>query len=275
MANFNTINTNISAMVSQRHVNINNADMAKAMERLSSGKRINSAGDDAAGIAIGARLEAQERGLRQAIRNANDGAAMLATAEGASQEVVAMLQRMRELAVQASNATNSSDDWVNLQAENDALVAAIDDISTNTEWNSITLLDGTSLSALPVTIGGDSNQNLTLANLDQGMAAADIGVDALVLATGAAAAISDIDVAINDVTTEMADMGAYINRLEHTVAALDSTATNTAASKSRIVDAEFAVETTALTRGQILSQAATAVLAQANQNQQSVLALLQ
>ena len=275
MANFNTINTNISALVAQRHVNVNNQDMAQAMERLSSGKRVNSAADDAAGIAIGARLEAQERGLRQAIRNANDGISMLQTAEGATQEVVAMLQRMRELAVQSANATNSSEDWINLQAENDALVAAIDDIANNTEWNSVVLLDGSSLSALNITIGGDSGQNLTLSNVGQGMTAATLSVGTLSLKADAATAITQVDAAINSVTTEMADFGAYVNRLQHTVNNLDNVATNTAASKSRIVDAEFAVETTNLTRGQILTQAATAVLAQANQNQQSVLALLQ
>ena len=155
------------------------------------------------------------------------------------------------------------------------MVAAIDDIANNTEWNSVVLLDGSSLSALNITIGGDSGQNLTLSNVGQGMTAATLSVGTLSLKADAATAITQVDAAINSVTTEMADFGAYVNRLQHTVNNLDNVATNTAASKSRIVDAEFAVETTNLTRGQILTQAATAVLAQANQNQQSVLALLQ
>jgi flagellin len=270
--NMTVINTNVSALRAQNSSRIANNMLGTAMERLSSGKRVNSAKDDAAGLAISTRMDAKARGLTQAIRNSNDGISLAQTAEGAMGEVSNILVRMRELAVQAANGTSGADDRAAIQTEVTALISQIDDIATRTDFNGTALLDGTA--DLDIQTGVDSGQvvNITIADLQS----AGLGVDGVDLSTaaGASAALTVLDDAIQSVADERANLGAQQNRLEATVNNLTSTVTNLTESKSRIEDADFAAESTKLAAAQILSQASTAMLAQANQSQQGVLNLL-
>jgi len=244
----------------------------QAMDRLSSGKRINSAKDDAAGLAISTRMDAKVRGLSQAIRNSNDGISLAQTAEGALQETSNILVRMRELAVQAANGTSSASDRTALQAEATQLLAQIDDIATRTDFNGTVLLDGSA--NLDIQTGVDSGQivNITIGD----MQAAALGVAAVDISTaaGASTALGLLDTAVNTVASSRADLGAVQNRLESNVNNLTSTVTNLAEAKSRIADADYSAESTKLASSQILAQASTAMLAQANQSQQGVLNLL-
>jgi flagellin len=244
----------------------------QAMDRLSSGKRINSAKDDAAGLAISTRMDAKVRGLSQAIRNSNDGISLAQTAEGALQETSNILVRMRELAVQAANGTSSASDRTALQAEATQLISQIGDIATRTDFNGTVLLDGTA--NLNIQTGVDTGQtvNITIGN----MQAAGLGVAAVDISTaaGASTALGLLDTAINTVASSRASLGAVQNRLESNVNNLTSTVTNLAEAKSRIADADYSAESTKLASSQILAQASTAMLAQANQSQQGVLNLL-
>jgi len=282
------INTNVKSLVAQNALNLNSRSLSRAMEQLSTGKRINSAADDAAGLAISDKMTSQIRGLNQAVRNANDGISLLQTAEGATQEVTNMLQRMRELAVQAANDTYSSTDRSALQLEVDQLAAEISRISDNTRWNNMVVFD-TSVSSgnigtltsgkfdvsLQVGIMGGSSDTITVQL--QSIAASALSVDSIDLSTssGASSALSTIDTAIQDIDTFRATLGASINRLTYTSDNLTNIAQNTTDSRSRIMDADYAKVSSELARTQIIQQAATAVLAQANQDQQSVLKLLQ
>jgi flagellin len=270
--NMTVINTNVSALRAQNSSRVASEMLGTAMERLSSGKRINSAKDDAAGLAIATRMDAKVRGLNQAIRNSNDGISLAQTAEGAMGEVSNILVRMRELAVQAANGTSGADDRAAIQTEVTALIAQIDDIATRTDFNGTALLDGTA--ALDIQTGTDTGQvvNITIADLQS----AGLGVDGVDLstATGASSALAVLDTAVQTVADERANLGAQQNRLEATVNNLTSTVTNLTDAKSRISDADFAAESTKLAAAQILSQASTAMLAQANQSQQGVLNLL-
>lgn len=266
------INTNVSALRAQNSSRMAEALQGTAMNRLSSGKRINSAKDDAAGLAIATRMDARVRGLSQAIRNSNDGISLAQTAEGAMQETSNILVRMRELAVQAANGTASASDRTALQAEVTQLLGQIGDIATRTSFNGTVLLDGTA--SLAIQTGVDTGQTVTVAigNLQ----AAGLGVAAVDISTaaGASTALALVDTAINTVATQRANLGAVQNRLESNVNNLTSTVTNLAEAKSRIEDADYSVETTKLASAQILAQASTAMLAQANQSQQGVLNLL-
>lgn len=266
------INTNVSALRAQNSSRVANNMQSMAMNRLSSGKRINSAKDDAAGLAIATRMDAKVRGMTQAIRNANDGISLAQTAEGAMNETSNILVRMRELAVQAASGTASTSDRTALQAEVTQLIAQIGDIATRTDFNGTPLLDGTA--NLNVQTGVDSGQtvNITIGDLQ----AAGLGVAAVSLATaaGASTALGLLDTAIGTVATARANLGAVQNRLESGVNNLTSTVTNLAEAKSRIEDTDYSVETTKLASAQILAQASTAMLAQANQSQQGVLNLL-
>jgi flagellin len=248
--------------------------MSQAMERLSTGKKINSAKDDAAGLSITNRMTSQVRGLNMAVRNANDGISLMQTSEGALDEVTNILQRMRELAVQASSGTAADSDRTALQSEFTALTDQIDDIATRTDFNGTTLLDGTA--DLDIQTGVDSGQsvNITIADLQSSGLGVDSGTVSIDSAADASSALTAIDDAINTVATERASLGAVQNRLDSTVNNLTSTVTNLSESKSRIEDADFSVETTKLASAQILAQASTAMLAQANQSQQGVLNLL-
>ena len=345
------INTNISATLASNAIKRNDRDMTTAMERLSTGMRINSAGDDAAGLAIAARMQSQVDGLEQAVRNANDGIAMLQVAEGAVVEISNMLSRMRELAIQAASGTYSATDRAALNLELQQLFLEIQRIAVNTEWNGISILNGDNNAAnstatktsVTLQIGAGSNQEMvvdlkswdprttfnradtivgigTTANdIAGGTDASAYGSASLVYDAGfvdqnggtantrdgnednieqavvtsdstdgtkdkyidittsanAAALVLQIDTAVTAAASERAKLGAYINRLEYAADNLANVAQNTDASRSRIEDADYAEETSELARTQIISQASTAMLAQANQVKQSVLALLQ
>ena len=344
------INTNISATLASNAIKRNDRDMTTAMERLSTGMRINSASDDAAGLAIAARMQSQVDGLEQAVRNANDGIAMLQVAEGAVVEISNMLSRMRELAIQAASGTYSSTDRAALNLELQQLFLEIQRISVNTEWNGISILNGAddsndaavsdhtvSKTTVTLQIGAGSNQSMDIelkswdprsawntadtvaaisgdneasdtadagndgsaygtANLAYDAAEGTAGGsddthDGVQISTGtnvaldkfidittvanATVLVAQIDTAVTAAASERAKLGAYINRLEYAADNLANVAQNTDASRSRIEDADYAEETSELARTQIISQASTAMLAQANQVKQSVLALLQ
>ena len=272
------INTNIGATITANSLAKNERAMNTAMERLSTGKRINSAADDAAGLAISQRLNAQVKGLDQAARNANDAISMLQTADGAAIEITNMLQRMRELAVQATSDSNTTADVANLDLEFAALSEEIDRIVDATQWNGENILDGTggTTGTFTYQIGANNGQSIDVDFGDFSMAGADVMGAADISSTTAttAAVITTLDTAISGVTTQRAAFGAVMNRLEYTVDNLRNISQNTSASMSRIADADYAAETTELARTQIIQQAGTAMLSQANQQAQSVLALL-
>jgi len=270
------INHNISALNAYRQLSVNNTALQKSLEKLSSGYRINRAGDDAAGLAISEKMRAQIRGLDMAIKNAQDGISLIQTAEGALNETHAILQRMRELAVQAANDTNTPDDRDALQKEVNQLIAEIDRIAKNTEFNTKVLLSGSfATTALNFQIGANQNQSITLTIQD--MSASGLSITNISITTDLTAintAISTIDAAIKKVSDERAKLGAYQNRLEHTINNLSVAEENLVAAESRIRDVDMAKEMMEFTRQSILQQAATAMLAQANMMPQSVLKLL-
>jgi len=268
------INTNINSLVAQQAGVSVGRSLSKSMEQLSTGKRINSASDDAAGLAISNKMTSQIRGLNQAVRNANDGISMIQTAEGSTKEITNMLQRMRELGVQALNGTNTADDKAALQSEFSQLQAEISRISDNTEWNGMKI--GQSGGAVTTTfqIGANSGQTVEITFKDIDAITAVGSAVAAALTASSAAVLSTLDDALKAVDSYRADMGAKINRLTYTADNLMNISTNTAASRSRIMDTDYAQATTELARSQIIQQAATAMLAQANQAPQNVLSLL-
>jgi flagellin len=278
-----TVATNTGALMAQAAASSVNKEMEISMERLSTGKRINGAADDAAGVAIASRLSSEVRGTNQAIRNAMDAQSMIDTAEGAHDEIENILQRMRELAVQAANDTNDSDDRTSLQTEFDELVVEIDRIADVTTWAGQNLLTGgggtNSSGSFSFQIGSgttSANQlSITIASL--ATSGSTLSVSSLTLAsmTSATSAITAIDSAITALNTQRAELGSYSNRLDHTVNNLTNISNNLAAGLGRIEDADFAAETTSLAKSQILQQASTAMLAQANASKQNVLSLLQ
>ncbi|SHH20191.1 flagellin N-terminal helical domain-containing protein [Tepidibacter thalassicus] len=269
------INHNLMAMNAHRQLGINSANQAKSVEKLSSGLRINRAGDDAAGLSISEKMRAQIRGLNQASRNAQDGISLVQTAEGALNETHEILQRMRELATQAANDTNVAADRTAIKSELDQLTSEIDRIASTTQFNTRTLLDGT-LSDNNVTLQIGANSAETLAISITAMTTSALGVSNVVVSTttDAQASITSISAAIGKVSTARSKLGAIQNRLEHTIKNLDVASENLQASESRIRDVDMAKEIMKSTKANILSQAAQAMLAQANQNPQGVLQLL-
>jgi flagellin len=269
------INTNISSLRAQNAGRLADQMQSTAMARLSSGKRINSAKDDAAGLAIASSMTSSIRGMTVAIRNANDGISLAQTAEGALGEVSNMLQRIRELAVQAANGTYQSSDRDNLQTEVSALQSQITDVVTKTKFNGNTLFSATSATSFDIQTGINSGEKtaISVGALDKVAAAyaATIKVDT---ATNAGLAMTAADTALSQVATVRAGLGANQNRLEATINVLSANITNLSEARSRIEDTDFSVESTALAKAGILQQASTAMLAQANQSQQSVLSLL-
>ena len=271
------INTNTSALRAQNGGRVANQQLQTAMERLSSGKRINSAKDDAAGLAIASSMTAQIRGMNQAVRNSNDGISFAQTAEGALGEVSNMLQRIRELAVQSKSGTYSTADRTNLNAEASALQAQMADILTNTKFNGVAVFDyaatDTASDDIVIQVGaGTETVSVAKAFLNSGnFEAADFAVDSVANATST---ITNIDANLTAVNTARAGLGASQSRLESVVNNLTNVVTNLSDARSRIEDADFSQETTKLAKAQILSQASTAMLAQANQSQQGVLSLL-
>ena len=266
------INTNVSALRAQNNSRVAERAQSQAMERLSSGKRINSAKDDAAGLAIATRMDATVRGLNQAVRNANDGITLSQTAEGAMGGISNILVRMRELAVQSASGTNGTTDRTAIQTEVTALLSQIGDIATRTTFNGTNLLSGGA--SIDIQTGTASGQTVNIAIGD--LTAAGLAVAAVDLSTaaGAGTALGLLATAIQTVTTGRANLGAQQNRLEAAVDNLTSTVTNLANAKSRIEDTDFSAESTKLAAASILSQASTAMLAQANQSQQGVMNLL-
>jgi len=273
------INSNTAALRATNASAMANKSLSTAMERLSTGKRINSAKDDAAGLAIAASMTSQIRGMSQGIRNANDGISMAQTAEGALDEVTNMLQRMRELTVQAGNGTYASTDLTNIKSEMDALAGQITNVVANTTFNGVSLFPATAASK-SIQAGAEGGDAITLSLSKPDLTAA-VASGAVVTATDVTATTPDFTVAINafdtaitNVATSRAGLGAIQNRLESAVNNMTTNVTNLSDAKSRIEDADFSTETTALAKAQILSQASTAMLAQANQSQQGVLKLL-
>ncbi|MBB4642465.1 flagellin N-terminal helical domain-containing protein [Rhizorhapis suberifaciens] len=287
------IGTNVSAMRSSAAANRAEMSLAVSLERLSSGKRINSAKDDAAGLAIASKMTSQIKGMTVAIRNANDGISLAQTADSALGEISNLVQRLRELAVQTANGTVSNTDRESTQAEASQLIAQIDDIANNTSFNGVKLTDSTA--AITIQSGASSGQtitiNLTDANAavlnltDQSASGSTAGVPNVGAVTAAGIsletqanatdALTKLDAALDTINSSRANLGAVQNRLESVVTNLQSTLTNLTEARSRIEDVDFSAETTALAKAQILSQASTAMLAQANQSQQGVLKLLQ
>jgi flagellin len=271
------INHNIAALNANREMNINSANASKAMQKLSSGMRINSAADDAAGLAISEKMRGQIAGLNQASANAQDGISMIQTAEGALNETQSILQRMRELAVQSSSDTNTSDDRAEIQKENADLISEIDRIATTTQFNTQNLLDGTGGTAGTFTLQIGANTTQTLDVTFASMKSTDLKVDAVDLGTDSAtstAAIQTIDDATKLVSDERANMGASQNRLEHTINNLGTSSENLTSAESRIRDVDMAQEMSEFSKDNILSQASQAMLAQANAQPQQILQLL-
>lgn len=285
------VNTNVNASVAQNALTRNERSMNQAMERLSTGQRINSAGDDAAGLAISSRMTSQIRGLDAGIRNANDAISMISTADGALIEVTNMLQRMRELAIQASNGTTTSADRNYLSAEYVNLRTEIERIANNTQWNGGSILDGSAngvSSTVAFQVGANGGQtiavnfgDITNANVSGSLNVVSSGAATLVAATSASAvttgtaAVNAVDSAITSVNSQRATYGAAINQLTYAVDNLSNVKVNAEAARSRVLDTDYARETSELARTQIIQQAGTAMLAQANQLPQTVLSLLQ
>jgi flagellin len=273
-----TINTNLNSLNAQRNLSSSQGALSIAMQRLSSGLRVNSAKDDAAGLAIAERMNAQVRGMNVAARNANDGISLAQTAEGALGKIGDAMQRMRELAVQSANGTNNSQDRDNLQAEFQQLNDEVARIVAGTRFNGTVLFDGTSTTFnFQVGAGTDATDTLAINTVDLTATVAAVG--ALNISgtdnTGALAAITALDTGMMDTTTARATFGAAQNRFDSVIASLTVFAENLAAARGRIMDADFAAETAALSRAQILQQAGNAMVAQANQLPQQVLTLLQ
>ena len=298
------VNTNINASIAQNALARNERAMNTAMERLSTGQRINAASDDAAGLAISSRMTSQIRGLETGIRNANDAISMISTADGALIEITNMLQRMRELALQAGTGTTTSADRDYLNQEYKNLIIEIERIAQNTQWNGKSILEGTangSSSTVKFQVGANGGQTLAVnfgnvsqdggsggtifSNFEQsagtaGNVAATAGwhISAATAAAGittASAAMTTIDSAITIVNAQRATFGAAMNQLTYAVDNLSNVKVNAEASRSRVLDADYAKETSELARTQIIQQAGTAMLAQANQLPQTVLSLIQ
>jgi flagellin len=277
-----TINTNVMSLTAQRNLNVSQGSLATSMQRLSSGLRVNSAKDDAAGLAIAERMNTQVRGMNVAIRNANDGISLAQTAEGGLQEISNMLQRMRELAVQSANGTNSSADRANLDSEFQALNSEIARIAETTTFNGVAVLNTSgSGSAADIvfqvgantTSTGENTLSIGLKQIESvgGSAASSTSISSV---SATENAIALIDTMIDEITSARADFGAVQSRFESAINNLQVGMENQSAARGRIMDADFAVETANMTRAQILQQAGNAMVSQANSAPQSVLQLL-
>ena len=269
---------NLQAMNTNRQLGITTSAQAKSTEKLSSGYKVNRAGDDAAGLAISEKMRSQIRGLNKASTNASDGISAIQTAEGALNETHSILQRMNELATQAANDTNTKFDRSKIQDEISQLGSEIDRISSTTQFNTQNLIDG-SFTGKNLQIGALSGQNIKISIMAMDASTLGLGSGATSLAVSsfdtAGSAMALIQSAINQVSTQRSALGAIQNRLEHTIANLDTTSENTQAAESRIRDTDMASEMVAYSKNNILAQAGQSMLAQANQSTQGVLSLLQ
>jgi len=267
------VNTNVASLNSQRNLTNSTNDLQTSFERLSSGKRVNSAADDAAGLQIGSRLEAQVNGLNQGARNANDGISMAQTAEGALDETTNMLQRMRVLSIQSANGSNSAADRTALDKEFGQLKDEINRVAKDTTFGGETLLDASFNNDFQV--GADANQVINV-KITTAMNTAGLSINSASIASAGTAqgAIADLDSAIAQVTDIRADLGAKQNRFSSTIRNVTNIAENVSASKSRIMDADFAAESAQLAQNQVSQQAASTMLSQANQQSQVAMSLL-
>ncbi len=277
-----TINTNLNSLTAQKALGMSQMSLSTSMQRLSSGLRINSAKDDAAGLSIATRMDAQARGMNVAIRNANDGTSLTQTADGALSSVSDSLQRMRELAVQSRNATNSSSDKDSLNKEFAALQSEITRVLAGTTFNGKAIL-GADATSLTFQIGANttSNDTITLSTTNlstngslTAVTGSSVVIDSSATSGAIGTVIDNIDLAINKINDSRADMGAAQSRFDSIVSNLQSSVVNQTAARSRIMDTDFAAETANLSRAQVLQQAGTAMVAQANQLPQQVLSLL-
>lgn len=271
------VNTNVSALNAQRQLINSGKNLDVSFQRLSSGFRINSAADDAAGLQISNRLTSQIQGLDQAIRNANDGISLSQVAEGAMDEITTALQRIRVLSVQSQNGINSSGDRLALQKEVSALKTEISRIATTTQFGGVKLLDGKYSSTFLVGANAGQNISVNISRTGGGYGTSGLNLSTLSIATlnGASAALASVDSAITIIDSKRADLGAIQNRFQATIRNLSNIVENVSSARSRIKDTDFAKETAELTRSQILQQASTTILSQANQRPQSALSLLQ
>jgi flagellin len=270
-----TINTNMAALTAKRHLTTAQGSLATSMERLSSGLRVNSAKDDAAGLAIASRMETQIKGQNVAIRNANDAVSLAQTAEGAIGKITDMLQRMRELAVQSANATNTTADRGNLNAEFQQLNSEVSRTISSTRFNGLAVI-GADAGGNSYQVGEASTDRVTFTttNLGTNATITAVGTENITSQASASTAMAKIDDALSTVNVERASYGAYQNRFEAIISTLQVAVTNNSASRGRIMDADFAAETANMSRAQILQQAGTAMMAQANQAPQQVMSLL-
>ncbi|WP_395504570.1 flagellin domain-containing protein [Ectopseudomonas hydrolytica] len=281
-----TVNTNVASLNTQRNLNSASNKLSESMQRLSTGSRINSAKDDAAGLQIANRMTRQINGLNVAVRNANDGISMAQTAEGALQESTNILQRMRSLTLQAANGSNNADDRKALNEEVAALQSELDRIAATTTFGTGTkLLDG-SFTGVSFQVGAQATADdvitFSITGTTAGFSASDLGVHSVVVdltnvtdQASTSDALSAIDAALDAIDSTRAGLGAVQNRFQNTINNLQNIAENSEASRGRIMDTDFAAETAALTKNQVLQQASTAILAQANQLPSAVLSLLQ
>jgi len=275
------INTNYASVLARKNLAEVQRQMDKSVERLSSGRKINNAADDAAGSAISGRMESQIRGLNMGIRHAKDGQSLVGTAEGAMQELNKILQRMRELAVQSASGVASSSDQDYLNLEMGQLYNEIESISNNTKFNDKRILTGAAFTFYTdIDVAGTAITTATAASSGKillvSITSVSIGSNTVATSTtGVASVISRIDLALEKVDNRRAALGAISNRFDHIIDNLQNVVMNTVQSQSRIVDADFSIETTNLTRNTVLQQAATSMLAQANAQKNSVLALIQ
>jgi flagellin len=281
------INTNLSSLNSQRHLNSSQNALATSMARLSSGMRVNSAKDDAAGLQIATRMDAQARGMNVAIRNANDGISLVQTGEGALGKVTDMLQRMRELAVQAANSTNTSADRTSTNAEYLQLASEATRTLAGTNFNGVSILQttvagsfqvgaGTTASLDKITVAGFSWNTISAisAAIGANVSTAPVGQVSGTDGTAAVTAIGNLDAAIDAINSQRATFGAVQNRFENAISVLQISSENQTAARSRIMDADYAAETANMSRANILQQAGNAMVAQANQGPSQVLSLL-
>ncbi|MEI5638174.1 MULTISPECIES: flagellin N-terminal helical domain-containing protein [unclassified Pseudoalteromonas] len=268
-----SVNTNVMSLNSQRNLSNSTNSLSTSYQRLSSGLRVNSAADDAAGLQIGSRLESQMKGLDQAARNANDGISIAQTAEGALEETTSMMQRMRVLAIQSANGSNSADDRAALQKEFAELNKEIDRVADTTTFGGVNVLDGSYAENFQV--GADANQVISV-QITTAMDSTGLSTTGLSIGTAATAqaAITGLDASLKAVNDVRADLGAKQNRFSSTIRNLTNVSENVAASRSRIMDADFAKESASLARNQVLQQASSSMLAQANQQPQIALSLL-
>ncbi len=275
-----SINTNMGALNASQSTYSANKSMETSMARLSSGKRINTGADDAAGLFLTKRMNTEIQGLNQAVRNASDAQAFLQTAEGALEEVHTILLRIRELAVQASNGTYTAQDRTAMKTEIIDLQAEIDRISDDTTWNNLNMIQGSQSTGITFQLGADNTQTMTVAVAN--ISTTVLGLTSMAATDGqltAAASmmvyISTIDAAISTISTNRGTYAAAVNRLDHAIANMQNVATNLSAAKGRVEDTDFAAETSNLARVQVLQQASMAMLAQANASKQNILSLFQ